>query len=319
MTIYNTVSILLGDMLFSALKWKPRVATKQLLPSAPTTASTSAVVTRSAAMQKYRSAVLSKLDRYLLTRDREGGPGSQDLDQQASPQYPTGMLLEATPRGNVLCYFDATEFAFAYYSDTACPTALLNLVALKFCIAHACLDLFLDERGEVVGVPIFVSPLIAVIRSREAGGGQVPTLGQRPRKSDPAAPNNANDTIQNKFIRMGKLSNWNPLLSPPLRIPPGSASTAPPTTTTSGTDNSSFFDFMFADVKNMMAADDPHESESESGDDDDDDDEEGSRSPPAPTKCTGDNRLRPDDAPTTTRGAYAEFKRQRLQECAVIN
>ena len=56
------------------------------------------------------------------------------------------LLYECTPRGNLIMYYDPYKLGFVYYSDTnVFSVALLNMVAMKYCLTYRCRDFFVDN------------------------------------------------------------------------------------------------------------------------------------------------------------------------------
>lgn len=63
------------------------------------------------------------------------------------PHWRTKILVESTPRGNIVMFYDAFKQAFAYYTDqTSIPYPILNVVAMKYVILFRCRDFFVDEH-----------------------------------------------------------------------------------------------------------------------------------------------------------------------------
>lgn len=60
-------------------------------------------------------------------------------------QWRKRILIEATPRGLVVMYYDAYKRGFAYYSDTYMPYGILNVVAMKYTTLYQCRAFFVDE------------------------------------------------------------------------------------------------------------------------------------------------------------------------------
>ena len=56
------------------------------------------------------------------------------------------LLMEFTPRGLVLMYYDAFKRGFAYYSDTHMPYGILNAAAMKYVMTYRCQAFFVDEE-----------------------------------------------------------------------------------------------------------------------------------------------------------------------------
>ena len=56
------------------------------------------------------------------------------------------ILINYTPRGNIIMFYDAYKGGFSYYSDNSIiPTRILHCVAMKYVMLFSCLDFFVDE------------------------------------------------------------------------------------------------------------------------------------------------------------------------------
>lgn len=76
-------------------------------------------------------------------------------------KWKSRMLLESTPRGNIMLMYDIEKQAFNYYMDTSGVSyTLLNAVAMKFVIIFRCRDFFIDENIIPIGS---TSPLITLL------------------------------------------------------------------------------------------------------------------------------------------------------------
>lgn len=60
-------------------------------------------------------------------------------------KWQTKILIENTPKGNVIMYYDAYKLGFAYYSDQTMSYPVLNAVAMKYVLTFFCRDFFMDE------------------------------------------------------------------------------------------------------------------------------------------------------------------------------
>ena len=67
------------------------------------------------------------------------------VENTLEKNWKSRIIMEHTPRGNVIMYYDAYKRGFAYYSDTYMPYSLLNACAMKYCLVYFCLDFFIDE------------------------------------------------------------------------------------------------------------------------------------------------------------------------------
>ena len=69
----------------------------------------------------------------------------KDENNSLETKWRTKILIENTPRGNVIMYYDAYKLGFAYYSDQTMPYPVLNAVAMKYVLTFFCRDFFMDE------------------------------------------------------------------------------------------------------------------------------------------------------------------------------
>lgn len=69
----------------------------------------------------------------------------KDEDNYLEKKWRTKVLMETTPRGNIVMYYDAYKLGFAYYSDQTVPYSILNAVSMKYVLTFFCRDFFMDE------------------------------------------------------------------------------------------------------------------------------------------------------------------------------
>jgi hypothetical protein len=69
----------------------------------------------------------------------------KDENNYLEKKWRTKILIENTPRGNIIMYYDAYKLGFAYYSDQTVPYPVLNAVAMKYVLTFFCRDFFMDE------------------------------------------------------------------------------------------------------------------------------------------------------------------------------
>lgn len=61
-------------------------------------------------------------------------------------KWKTKILMENTPRGNVIMFYDAYKKCFSFYSDQASlPYNILNTIAMKYVRIFLCLNFFIDD------------------------------------------------------------------------------------------------------------------------------------------------------------------------------
>ena len=78
------------------------------------------------------------------------------------------VLIETTPRGNIIMFYNPYKLGFYYYSDsTGIPYPILNAVAMKYVTVFYCRDFFVDEHfvqnSKKNGLLIFDSPLLPIL------------------------------------------------------------------------------------------------------------------------------------------------------------
>lgn len=148
--------------------------------------------------------------------------------------WKTRILFTATPRGNIIMYYDVYKLGFAYYSDTqSIPYAILNATAMKYVRQFQCLDFFMDDR---VFPEFHVSPLISILLAEEKKNvenknetskngvpkqGPFAKLKTYSKKTGEEPETKSTDGIvpkiytTNRFICLGKIYNFKLLQHPP--------------------------------------------------------------------------------------------------------
>lgn len=147
--------------------------------------------------------------------------------------WKTRILFTATPRGNIIMYYDVYKLGFAYYSDTqSIPYSILNATAMKYVRQFQCLDFFMDDR---IFPEFHTSPLISILLAEEKktenkedkSKNSVPKQGpfaklkNYSKKTGEEPETKSTDGIvpkiytTNRFICLGKIYNFKLLQHPP--------------------------------------------------------------------------------------------------------
>jgi len=80
-------------------------------------------------------------------------------------KWRTRILIENTPRGNIMMYYNSFKRGFAYYSDQqGIPYIILNTMAMKYVRLFRCRDLFTDDQVTPENSP---SPFIQIQKDEE--------------------------------------------------------------------------------------------------------------------------------------------------------
>jgi hypothetical protein len=72
------------------------------------------------------------------------------------------IMIEWTPLGNVIMFYDVYKNAFAYYSNHTLMDYFLNALAMKYVLLFKCRDFFMDETISPIS-----SPLIQIIQTAD--------------------------------------------------------------------------------------------------------------------------------------------------------
>ena len=148
--------------------------------------------------------------------------------------WKTRILMEYTPRGNIVMYYDVFRMGFAYFSDVKdISYDILNAVSMKYVVVFECMDFFMDETI-VQDSELELSPLIKLhetdAKNKKENNDSNTQSNQHNAKDAPFAKfknyskkqsnsetnNGKIQTIarKNKFIYMGKLVNFFPCQQP---------------------------------------------------------------------------------------------------------
>jgi hypothetical protein len=165
----------------------------------------------------------------------------KDPNNKQEKQWKTRVLIEHTPRGNVIMYYDPYKLGFTYYSDQHITYNILNAVAMKYVLKFQCRDFFMDEQ---IIPESFPSPLLTLLQEDKKEKETVEkekdkdadTLKQKLKSAPFAKFKNYNKTSsktdeknkdtkttetvvenappekpkeRNRFINLGKTSNFN--------------------------------------------------------------------------------------------------------------
>ena len=72
-----------------------------------------------------------------------------ELSQERLEQLKNAILIETTPLGNVVMYYDSSRETFIYYSDSTIPYRYLEVVARKYVVTNRCKKLYIDMEKEL--------------------------------------------------------------------------------------------------------------------------------------------------------------------------
>jgi hypothetical protein len=120
------------------------------------------------------------------------------------------ILMENTPRGNIIMFYDSYKMGFSYYSDIQnISYNILNAIAMKYVIYFSCLDLYMDDQTG------FSSPLNTIFLKEKSSNNRIKkqtTLSNQYVKYK--SYNKHNEMSQmtelnlNRFLFLGKIVNF---------------------------------------------------------------------------------------------------------------
>ena len=152
----------------------------------------------------------------------------RDVDNELERKWKQKTLIEQTPKGNIIMYYDPYKQGFSYYSDSQpIPYAILNAVAMKYVRIYRCRDFFVDDETTQEKEP---SPFIQIhmVEKKKTKDADKNSSGKSMFKDAPFAKlknyktKNQSDTTdennvprkpervfyRNKFISVGPVRNY---------------------------------------------------------------------------------------------------------------
>jgi hypothetical protein len=72
-----------------------------------------------------------------------------DLTEEQLKNFKNSIVMEHTPHGNVIMYYNHDRETFTYFSDTSIPYRYLEVVGRKYVIMNNCKSLFVDMDEEL--------------------------------------------------------------------------------------------------------------------------------------------------------------------------
>lgn len=79
-------------------------------------------------------------------------------------KWRTNVLMDYTPFGNVIMYYDTFRSGFIYYCDRNLSYPVLNAVAMKYVRTYKCRDFFMDEN---IIPDNYVMPIVNIMKEYE--------------------------------------------------------------------------------------------------------------------------------------------------------
>ena len=154
-------------------------------------------------------------------------------------EWKTRLLMETTPRGNILMYYDPYKMGFTYYCDSKGQSySLLNAIAMKYVTIFNCRDFYFDNTLDNISSPLAKLHLEEEkktdktndkekqkLKSAMKDGpfvkfkkhSQETTSKKDDDKKDVVDNKPTKPVYKNKFIHMGKITHFQVLNPPPTK------------------------------------------------------------------------------------------------------
>ena len=156
-------------------------------------------------------------------------------DNQLEKQWKSRILIENTPRGNVMIYFNPYLLSYQYYSDEQIiPYKILEQVATRYVIMFRCKDFFIDvekrpgnkilevlqkEEDSLKSKKMKVNDITKCVNIQSESKDVFASLKNyrseakpteaKPTKEPKAKKKTEEPKFSNKFVRIGKMCEFN--------------------------------------------------------------------------------------------------------------
>ena len=153
-------------------------------------------------------------------------------------EWKTRLLMETTPRGNILMYYDPYKMGFTYYSDSKGHSySLLNAIAMKYVTIFNCCDFYFDNTLDKISSPLAKLHLEEEKKADKINDKEkqklksamkngpfvklkkvsIETTGKKNDNKKDINDKPTKPVYKNKFIHMGKITHFRVLNPPPTK------------------------------------------------------------------------------------------------------
>lgn len=89
----------------------------------------------------------------------------EDVNNELEKTWKRRIMMETTPRGNIIMHYDAYKRGFVYYSDNSnIPYFVINAAIMKYVLLYKCRDFFIDDENVPENM---ISPLLSILNKPE--------------------------------------------------------------------------------------------------------------------------------------------------------
>ena len=105
----------------------------------------------------------------------------EDVNNELEKTWKRRIMMENTPRGNIIMYYDAYKQGFVYYSDNSnIPYFVINAAIMKYVLLYKCRDFFIDDE---IMPENMISPLLSILTKPEKHDNSEKTIRTTDRSS----------------------------------------------------------------------------------------------------------------------------------------
>lgn len=147
----------------------------------------------------------------VLIKDEIKELAVSQLIQEKLDKLIISFVMEHTPLGNVIMYYNNKNETFEYYSDAVIPYRYLETVCRKYVIANVCRPLYIDMEEELLECQK-TEPTPAPIVQKEVSMPKKNVFAKL-KNYNTATPSNTKTRIKtktnmNKFLYQGRMNNF---------------------------------------------------------------------------------------------------------------
>jgi hypothetical protein len=144
----------------------------------------------------------------------------KEPNNEVEKKWRTRILIENTPRGNVIMFYDAYKRGFSYYCDsTVMPYDIMNAVAMKYVLTFFCRDFFVDSavlpkktedqsQKDTANEKTEENKKTNTVQTDKQAFVKFKTYNTATKK---AGIKEENDKVINCFMHLGASRNWMPI------------------------------------------------------------------------------------------------------------
>jgi len=92
---------------------------------------------------------LKKSNLLLITDDEVNKNAREEVIQDRLNRLKNSILMEKTPLGNVIMFYNNEKSSFEYYSDSTIPYRYLEVIGRKYVVTYKCKQIYVDMDKEI--------------------------------------------------------------------------------------------------------------------------------------------------------------------------